>query len=170
MPTPRPIIVATVGATSGTATRWPSSETMLRPQMSPKIATAIGRTIAVTVPKTTTRMSIAAAMPMISLVFASALEIFVPSWPPASTARRCPRRAHARSRGSPRPARRTGRRARSTGSTVRVGGLAVLETVVLPAWKGSLTPGRCRPATAPSGTPRRPGGAASSVSVPESAW
>jgi hypothetical protein len=30
-------------------------------------------------------MSIAAAMPAISLVFVSGLEIFVPSWPPAST-------------------------------------------------------------------------------------
>jgi hypothetical protein len=85
MPTPRPIIVATVGATSGTATRWPSRETRLSPQMRPKIATAIGTTIAVTVPKTRTRMSMATPMPMTSLMCASGLEILEPSWPPAST-------------------------------------------------------------------------------------
>ena len=53
--------------------------------MRPKIAAAIGSTIAVTVPKTTTRISIAAAMPISSLVLVSGLEILVPSWPPAST-------------------------------------------------------------------------------------
>ena len=85
MPTPRPIIAPTVGATSGTDTTWPSSETRLSPQMSPKIAATIGSAIAVTVPKTRTRISIAAAIPMISEVLPSGLEIFVPSCPPAST-------------------------------------------------------------------------------------
>ena len=39
MPTPRPIIVATVGATSGTEKTWPMSEIRLRPVMTPTMAT-----------------------------------------------------------------------------------------------------------------------------------
>jgi hypothetical protein len=78
-------MVATVGATSGMDRTWLSSWTMLRPQSRPKIATKIGRTIAVTVPKTRTRMSMAAAMPTSSDVCVSGLESLLPSWPPAST-------------------------------------------------------------------------------------
>src|SRR3954454_7918240 len=82
MPTPSPIIVATVGATSGTETTWPSSEIALSPQISPKIATATGSTIAVTVPNTMTRISIATAMPTRSLVLPARWKSLVPSWPP----------------------------------------------------------------------------------------
>ncbi len=53
--------------------------------MRPKIAAAIGSTIAVTVPKTRTRISIAAAIPISSEVLLSDFEILLPSWPPAST-------------------------------------------------------------------------------------
>ena len=53
--------------------------------MRPQIAAAIGSTIAVTVPKIRTRISIAAAIPISSEVLLSDFEIFVPSWPPAST-------------------------------------------------------------------------------------
>jgi len=59
MPTPRPIIVASVGATSGTSTTWPNSEMMLSPVARPKMATPIGSAIAVTVPNTSTRIAIA---------------------------------------------------------------------------------------------------------------
>ena len=55
--------------------------------MRPKIATAIGSTIAVTVPNTSSRISMAMAMPISSLLFASVSVILPPSWPPASTCR-----------------------------------------------------------------------------------
>ena len=83
----------------------------LRPQMSPKIATAIGSTIAVTVPNTRTRISIAAARPTSSLILVSGLEILCRAGRRPRPGRRCPRRARRRRRGSPRPPRRRGRRA-----------------------------------------------------------
>jgi hypothetical protein len=63
----------------------PNSETMLRPPISPAIATPIGRTIDVTVPKTSTRIRTATAIPINSLDSVAGFESFEPSWPPAST-------------------------------------------------------------------------------------
>ena len=51
MPTPSPIIVASVGATVGTSATWLISVMIDRPLTRPTIAVTIGRPIATTVPK-----------------------------------------------------------------------------------------------------------------------
>ena len=55
MPTPRPIIVASVGATVGTSATWLISVMIDRPQTRPMIAVMIGRPIATTVPNVNSR-------------------------------------------------------------------------------------------------------------------
>ena len=85
MPTPSPIIVASVGATVGTVTTWPSMRMIASVESSAKIAVRIGSSIAVTVPKVNVRMTIAAMIPISSLDSVDGLETFWPSWPPVST-------------------------------------------------------------------------------------
>ena len=85
MPTARPIMVATVWAMSGTAIRCPSRPITPRAVVSPRIAVAIGMPIATTVPKVKVRISIAARMPITSLVEVSFGESTVPIEPPPST-------------------------------------------------------------------------------------
>ena len=78
MPTPRPIIVASVGEMVGTSTTCPSSPTMLRPAPRPRIAVRIGRPIATTVPNVSSRMITAAESPTASLLSVLGRDTF---WP-----------------------------------------------------------------------------------------
>ncbi len=78
MPTPRPIIVPSVGATVGTSTTCPSSPIALRPATTPMIATVIGSDIATAVPRASRRIAIAAAIPIRSL---DSVLGFETSWP-----------------------------------------------------------------------------------------
>ena len=67
MPTPRPIIVASVGATVGISTAWPASAIAQSEMTSPRIAVVIGIAIATAVPNVSSRITIAAAIPTTSL-------------------------------------------------------------------------------------------------------
>ena len=87
MPTPRPIIVARVGATVGTANTWPSSRMIASVSISPTIASRIGSSIDAMVPNVSERITIAAMIPTSSLLSVEGLEIFWPSCPPVSTCR-----------------------------------------------------------------------------------
>ena len=64
MPTPSPIIVASVGAIDGTVTTWPRSPISARPPMRPMTAEMIGMPIATREPKVKARMIIAATRPI----------------------------------------------------------------------------------------------------------
>ena len=66
MPTPIPIIDASWVVKSGVAIVWLSSSTRPRPMPIPNSAVMIGKPIASTDPKTTSRMTIAARMPISS--------------------------------------------------------------------------------------------------------
>ena len=85
MPTPRPSIVARVGATTGMSTRWPSSPISPRPVTSPTMAVRIGMPAATSVPKVIARITMPAARPIISLRRECSSESRMPSTPPAST-------------------------------------------------------------------------------------
>ena len=85
MPTPSPIIVASVGATVGTVVTWPRMRMIASVESSPKIAVMIGTSIAVIVPNVNVRITIAAMIPTSSLDSVAGLETFWPSWPPVST-------------------------------------------------------------------------------------
>ncbi len=87
MPTPRPIIVASVGATVGTVSAWPSMRMIASVASRPKIALRIGSSIETTVPNVNARMTIAATIPISSLDSVAGLETFCPSCPPVSTSR-----------------------------------------------------------------------------------
>ena len=63
MPTPSPIIVASVGATLGTSATCPSRRMIASALTRPRIAVTIGRAIAVAVPNANRRITIAAPMP-----------------------------------------------------------------------------------------------------------
>ncbi len=85
MPTARPIIVATVSAMSGTAITWPSRPITPSAVSRPTTALPIGIPIATTVPKVKVRISMAARMPIRSLVEVSFGDSTVPIEPPPST-------------------------------------------------------------------------------------
>jgi hypothetical protein len=87
MPTPRPIIVASVGATVGTVMTWLRIWTMESVVASPRTAVAIGTSIATAVPKVNVRITIAAMIPTSSLDSVDGLDTFRPSCPPVSTCR-----------------------------------------------------------------------------------
>ena len=67
-----------VGATDGISMTWPAIPIRLRPVATAMIATAIGIAIAATVPSEISRITIAAAMPILSLFEVLGLET---SWP-----------------------------------------------------------------------------------------
>ena len=79
MPTPRPIIVASVGATVGTAVTWPMAVISARLVKRPRTAVMIGSAIAVAVPKASSRMITAAASPTASLLSVDGRESFWPT-------------------------------------------------------------------------------------------
>ena len=85
MPTPRPIIVASVGATEGTAMTWPSRPIAESPTASAKAAVTIGVPIAIRLPKTSARITIAETLPMSSLSPVSGDESTEPIDPPTAT-------------------------------------------------------------------------------------
>src|SRR5215467_11654854 len=85
MPTPSPIIVARVGATVETVNAWLKIWTIDSVEASPKIAVTIGSSIATTVPNVNVRITIAAMMPISSLISVAGLDTLAPSWPPVST-------------------------------------------------------------------------------------
>ena len=85
MPTPRPIIVASVGATVGTVATWPSMRMIASVASSARIALRIGSSIDTTVPNVSVRMTIAAMIPISSLDSVAGFETFWPSWPPVCT-------------------------------------------------------------------------------------
>ncbi len=84
MPTPSPIIVASVVATVGTAVAWPMAVMSARVVSSPRIAVTIGSAIAVTVPNASTRITTAAAMPIASLLSVDGRDSFWPTYPPTA--------------------------------------------------------------------------------------
>ena len=71
-------MVASVGAVVGMSATWLRSVTTLRPHSRPSTAVRIGSPIATAEPKTSSRMTIAAAMPILSLAPVSGLDS---SWP-----------------------------------------------------------------------------------------
>ena len=85
MPTPKPIMVASVGATSGMATKWPSRPTRPSPVSSPTMAVAIGMPAAARQPKVNARMMTAEIRPMASLRRDLVSDNRSPMAPPAST-------------------------------------------------------------------------------------
>ncbi len=87
MPTPRPIIVASVGATVGTVITWPSMRMIASVEASANTAVTIGSTIATNVPNVKARMIIAAMIPINSLDSVEGVETFWPSWPPVCTSK-----------------------------------------------------------------------------------
>ncbi len=76
MPTPNPIMVASVGATVGTVTTCPRIRMMASVRASATIAFRIGSSIATIVPKVSVRMTIAAMIPISSLDSVDGLETF----------------------------------------------------------------------------------------------
>ena len=71
-------MVARVGETVGTSATWPISRMIERTHMRPRIAVAIGRNIAVAVPKAKSRMITAAPIPTNSLLWVLGLETALP--------------------------------------------------------------------------------------------
>ena len=78
MPTPSPIIVASVGATVGTSAMWLMSVMIDSPATRPNRAVRIGSPIATTVPKVNSSTITAIERPTASLECVSGLETF---WP-----------------------------------------------------------------------------------------
>ena len=85
MPTPRPIIVASVGAIVGTVTPWPRTVISESPAIRPSTAETSGSPIATSVPKVNARMIAAAISPITSLLPVSGSESSVPTEPPTAT-------------------------------------------------------------------------------------
>ena len=85
MPTASPIMVAMVVEMSGTETRCPISPITPSAVVSPSTAVPIGIPIATTVPNVNVRISIAARMPIRSLVEVSFGDSVLPIEPPPST-------------------------------------------------------------------------------------
>ncbi len=77
-------MVASVGAMSGTPTRWPIRPMPIRPTISPTTAEMIGIPMATMVPKARLRMIIATAIPTSSLLSVSGLESSDPIEPPTA--------------------------------------------------------------------------------------
>jgi hypothetical protein len=78
MPTPNPIIVASVGAMLGTSATWPRNLISASVAISPSTALTIGSSIAVTVPNANSRMITAAVSPTTSLLSVSGFETACP--------------------------------------------------------------------------------------------
>ena len=87
MPTPSPIIVASVGATVGTSATWLMSVMIDRPLTSPTMAVMIGSPIATTVPKVSSSTMTAMPSPTTSLEWVSGFETFCPTYPAKLTSR-----------------------------------------------------------------------------------
>ena len=79
MPTPRPIIVASVAATPGTSSTCSSRRMIESAQASPISAETIGSIIAVAVPKAKSRMITAATRPTTSDFSVDGLESWLPT-------------------------------------------------------------------------------------------
>ena len=77
MPTPRPIIVPSVGATLGISIAWPPRAIAQSPMTTPRIAVVIGIAIATAVPKVNSRMTMAARIPSASLAWVEGDETVV---------------------------------------------------------------------------------------------
>src|SRR6201996_3424412 len=78
-------MVASVGATVDTVAAWLRIVMIERVVASARMAVRIGSSIATTVPKVSVRITIAAMIPISSLVSVDGLDTFAPSWPPVST-------------------------------------------------------------------------------------
>src|SRR4051794_30429232 len=87
MPTPRPIIVASVGASVGTSITCPASVTSARPAARPASATTMGSPIATTPPSVTRSTTAAAARPIASLWSTVVGAALCPIVPPKATFR-----------------------------------------------------------------------------------
>ncbi len=85
MPTPRPIIVASVAPVSGIATRCPSRPMTPSATASPTTAPMMGSPIATRLPSTSVRMSMAARMPTTSLLSVACVDSSLPIEPAAAT-------------------------------------------------------------------------------------
>ena len=85
MPTPSPIIVASVGATVDTVNAWLKIWMIDSVAASPRIAVTIGSSMATTVPNVNVRITIAARMPISSLLSVDGLDTSWPSTPPVCT-------------------------------------------------------------------------------------
>ena len=79
MPTPRPIIVASVGATVGTSPTWLSGVTIDSPITRPNTAVTIGSPMATTVPKVNSSTMTAMVRPTASLEWVLGLDTFWPT-------------------------------------------------------------------------------------------
>jgi hypothetical protein len=79
MPTPSPIIVASVGATVDTVVTWLNIRMTDSAEASARIAARIGSSIATTVPKVNVRITAAAMIPISSLDSVAGLDTFWPS-------------------------------------------------------------------------------------------
>ena len=79
MPTPRPIIVASVAATPGTSSMCSSRWMIESVQARPISAETIGSIIAVAVPKAKSRMITAAIRPISSEISVDGLESWLPT-------------------------------------------------------------------------------------------
>ena len=86
MPTPRPIIVPSVGATLGISIAWPPRAIAQRPMTTPRIAVVIGIAIATAVPNVNSRITIAARIPSTSLAWVLGDDACCPRYPPAEVA------------------------------------------------------------------------------------
>ena len=87
MPTPRPSIVASVGAVPGTSATCSSKVITLSAVASPAIAVMIGRPMATIVPNVSSSTMTAIVRPTSSLDSVLGFDSFWPRYPPASTSR-----------------------------------------------------------------------------------
>ena len=87
MPTPRPIIVARVGAITGMSRTWPSSPIAPRAPTSASTAVTMGIPMATAEPKARVRITIATRRPTTSLLSVCGLDSSLPTGPPAATVR-----------------------------------------------------------------------------------
>src|SRR5438874_2096648 len=78
-------MVASVGATVDTVIAWLRMVMIDSVDARARIAVTIGNSIATTVPKVSVRITIAAMIPISSLVSVDGVDTFAPSWPPVST-------------------------------------------------------------------------------------
>ncbi len=78
-------MVASVGATVDTVIAWLRMVIIDSAEARARIAVKIGSSIATTVPKVSVRITIAAMIPISSLVSVDGVDTFWPSWPPVST-------------------------------------------------------------------------------------
>ncbi len=76
MPTPRPIIVASVGATVETLITWLTIDTSDSVEANPRMAVRMGSSIDTSVPKVNVRITMAAMIPISSLDSVEGLDTF----------------------------------------------------------------------------------------------